>query len=898
MASILDAAAGRWPQLLMELGGLAPSDLCEREGPCPSCAVLTGDQGNTRFKWDCDDGPGGWFCSHCGGKDRTGGGGSGLDLLMRVRSWDFKQAVAAVERHLGLPSDTPAQPKPAPKSKGKPHRVPTEPPPNTPPPALGRAVAQYPYGPDRANPWYWIQRVPQPPKTPDGKPQKLFVHRTWLDGAWHYPSKRDPFRSEWPAPRPIYRLPDLIDNPDAPVLIGEGEGKTDDATTLFPDHVCIGWTGGTPGIGHTDWSPLAGRHCILWPDADDKGRAGMAKLAQILLPIAASVTAVTVPTGLPQGWDLSNALAEGWTPGRAAKALERFAKPIEAPPEPPPPPERPASPEIADIPRNQPFSCLGFDDGSYYYQPSSTGQITRISRGNHTETHLLALHPETGYWEALYPAGNRGGINWTAAKASLFAQQARAGIFSPDRIRGRGAWWDEGRSVLHLGDRLIIDGDAHSVMKPPPSKFHYQRLVSIDLPTDLTPLTDQEGAEILDIASRFLWEVPASGLLMAGWIALAPICGSLAWRPHIWLTAAAGSGKSALLSRFLGTLLQEIALWPEGSTTEASIRQELRADALPVIMDEAESNEQADRKRIQDILALARVASSSGRGFVGRGGAEGTAQRFVARAMFLLCSINTAIKQGADASRFAQLTLRNPSFLPKEERTAHWADLDRDLTSVITPEVGHRMTLRSVQLIPVIRDSVAVFRRAAADRFDSQRTGDQYGTLLAGAWSLMNTRVATEADAYQLIDANNWAAYREDAEQPDEERCLQHILQHPIRVEVERIEVQTAKVFNRNMVVTRTIWELVEAVTAASESSDVPPETAETHLGRIGVKVEGGRLVVSNTAKGLQRILGDTAWAHNWGTVLSRLPDAQKAGVTRFRGIAGVSRAVSLPIKA
>jgi putative DNA primase/helicase len=341
-----------------------------------------------------------------------------------------------------------------------------------------------------------------------------------------------------------------------------------------------------------------------------------------------------------------------------------------------------------------------------------------------------------------------------------------------------------------------------------------------------------------------------------------------------------------VLNRFMGTLLDSLALWPEGSTSEASIRQELRADALPVIMDEAESNEQADRKRIQDILALARVASSSGRGFVGRGGADGAAQRFVIRSMFLLCSISTALKQGADASRFAQLTLRNPSFLPKEQRQAHWTALDRDLTALITPEIGHRMLLRSVQLIPVIRDSVAVFRRAAADRFDSQRQGDQYGTLLAGAWSLMNSRVATEADAYQLIDGNDWAQYQEAAEQPDEERCLQHILQHQLRVEGDRGSSYQ-----------RTVWELVELARGTATSMEIGAAAAAAHLGRIGVKVEGDRLLISNTAEALRRILSDTSWAHSWPTVLNRLPGAQKVGVTRFRGLSGVSRAVSLPVE-
>jgi hypothetical protein len=191
-----------------------------------------------------------------------------MDLLTRVTGWDFKQACRRIEQHLGIAPP----PKPTAKPK-RPHRVPTPPPAGTPPPALGSAVAQFPYGPDRANPWYWVQRVPMPPK--GDRPQKLFVQRTWLDSKWHYPSKRDGFASHWPEPRPIYRLPDLNDRPGDPVLISEGEGKTDDATHLFPEHVCVSWTGGTAGIAPAPswWSthPTPWRRAGIWLMRSPKG---------------------------------------------------------------------------------------------------------------------------------------------------------------------------------------------------------------------------------------------------------------------------------------------------------------------------------------------------------------------------------------------------------------------------------------------------------------------------------------------------------------------------------------------------------------------------------------------------------------------------------------------------
>jgi putative DNA primase/helicase len=828
MPSAIDAASGRWPELLGALAGLSPEQLTDKHQPCPACA------GADRYRWDRNDGPGGWYCNQCGGKDHAGGAGSGMDLLTRVTGWDFKQACRRIEQHLGIETTAPIP---------------------EPPTAGAEQFWRY-------SETFYVCRFPDPVKGKKIRPL-LWNGSAWV---WKSPAK----------PRPLYWARRRA---DAPVMIAEGEKAADAAAKLFPDHACVTWPGGTPNVDKADWSALQGRTVTIWPDADDVGRKAAAQLARILLGLRCTVQVVNPPESLAQGWDLADGLAEGWTPARAAKAVLSCAKAIELPPGLPaaePPTPTPAAPEV---PTSAPFVCLGFSEGVYYYQPGSTGQVISLSRSSHTGTNLLTLAP-LAYWETLFPS--KTGANWLAAASSLFETQAAVGIFSADRIRGRGAWWDAGRSVLHLGDRLLIDGTEHSISKAADSRFHYQRLASIDLPKRLELLSDELGMEIIDIASRFHWEVPASGLLLAGWIALAPICGAMQWRPHVWLTASAGSGKSAILDRFIGILLESMALFPEGNTTEAFIRQQLRADAIPVIFDEAESNEKADRQRIQNILSLARVASSSGRGVIGKGGADGTAQSFTIRSMFLLCSISTALKQGADQSRFAQLTLRNPSFLPKPERTAHWSALDADITRLCTAEMGHRLLLRMVRQIPIIRDSVAVFRRAAAERFDSQRQGDQYGTLLAGAWSLANSRPATIDDAYQLIDANTWDAYTEQTE-ADEERCLQHILQHQVRVEGDR-----GSAYNR------TIWELVELARGSAASMEITMTAAEAHLGRIGIKIESDRIFVSNSAKGMRRILDGTAWADCYATVLGRLPAASKAGVVRFKGLAGVSRAVSL----
>jgi putative DNA primase/helicase len=278
------------------------------------------------------------------------------------------------------------------------------------------------------------------------------------------------------------------------------------------------------------------------------------------------------------------------------------------------------------------------------------------------------------------------------------------------------------------------------------------------------------------------------------------------------------------------------------------------------------------------------VASSESGAALLKGSPSGEVSRYRVRSMFLLSSIATALKQGADRSRFAQLTLRNPAELPKGERELHWASLDRDLDRHISGELGRRLIARTVGLIPMIRQAEGVFTRAAARHFDSQRLGDQYGTLMAGAWSLLSDVVPTQEEAEQCIACHDWESYSQSTELSDEQRCIQTILQHPLRVECA------------DRSVTRTIGELVELAAHQAHDLEISAELAAQALARQGLRLEPPHLLVSNTAEPIAHILRESAWAHGWAVVLLRLAGAQRRGPVRFCGAGMVTRAVAIPL--
>lgn len=109
--SVLDKANGHWRHLLMTIGGADSDLLSGRHCPCPACG------GTDRFRFLDQNGTGSFYCSYCGGKNQQGGGGTGIDLLMRVRGWTFRQAVQQVERYYGGLPFQPATRRPVPLPK-------------------------------------------------------------------------------------------------------------------------------------------------------------------------------------------------------------------------------------------------------------------------------------------------------------------------------------------------------------------------------------------------------------------------------------------------------------------------------------------------------------------------------------------------------------------------------------------------------------------------------------------------------------------------------------------------------------------------------------------------------------------------------------------------------------
>ncbi len=881
-----------------------------------------------------------------------------------------------------------------------------------------------------------------------------------------------------------------------------------------------------------------------------------------------------------------------------------------------------------ELERDGHFTVLGYDGPTYYIFHHDKGQVMELTKSDLTDNGMIELAP-LFWWEEHFPGEK--GMNKKMAANWFFRLANSRGIYDPSRIRGRGAWRDKGRHVFHLGDQVVVDGEVMGVTHIQ-SRYVYQMARRMPEP-EAQMLTSAEGAHLLQVASMVRWSKAASAPLLAGWTFLAPICGALRWRPHVWITGGAGSGKAqphsakvltpsgwrdmgdlmvgdlvstpddgfarilgvypqgkqktycitfadgrttratgdhlwkvrvenswrirtteqmiemlsrgtraskslaiplpdpmtiagnnkiqlplhpyvlglmisdgsfanedyqparamcltcfdpeiverarAVLNgshswlfdtntkgrynfgdlsrygkvtrnvikelRLLGTLshskfipesylnasiqdriellkglmdtdghageggsisyctvserlardftklvrslggiaaisekqtshtykgekklglpafninvrfkdptiafslqrkldrvsadhqysnclylnvksieqdseencscimidhpdrlyvtdnfvvthnttvqrdfasalLSGIGVFAQGNSTEAGIRQELRADALPVLIDEAESSDDKERTRMEAILSMIRQSSSESQAKTLKGTIGGSSSRYNIRSMFCLASINTNIDKKADIDRLTKLVILPPK--DAEATEAHWAKLSDELHKISTDEtIAGRMLARALYLMPIITQSVDVFCKVAARHFGSQREGDQFGTLMAGAWSLTRDTVPTEAEAQGMINAFNWEEHTEDNDVDDADKALEAILSAKIKV--------------GHQVGDMSVYELIRETSPLHNRNLLEKNEALRLLIQNGIKVDKSEVVFGTSVTNLRALVSKTAYVTDLRGQLLRLPGATRleGRTVRFNGFS--SKCVSLPL--
>lgn len=105
-------------------------------------------------------------------------------------------------------------------------------------------------------------------------------------------------------PRPLYLLPSVV--PANTVVLVEGERKAERLSALGVE-ATTAMGGAKAPLDKTDWSPLAGKRVIIWPDNDEPGLDYAARLEPHLRALGCQVVRVAIPIDKPVKWDAYDA---------------------------------------------------------------------------------------------------------------------------------------------------------------------------------------------------------------------------------------------------------------------------------------------------------------------------------------------------------------------------------------------------------------------------------------------------------------------------------------------------------------------------------------------------------------------------------------------------------------
>ncbi|MCF1444482.1 VapE domain-containing protein [Ralstonia nicotianae] len=251
-------------------------------------------------------------------------------------------------------------------------------------------------------------------RTSDGGKEVLPLvfaqHGVTGERKWHW--------MQWSEPRPLYwpqfgRKPVVPARPDKLVLVVEGEKCADAAYLALAEHadVCT-WSGGSKAVDKADWSDLAGRKVLIWPDCDAKreplsrdekergvnadskpllpehkqpGMVAAQRIAVVLAGLGCDVQIVDIPAPgeRPDGWDVADAVGDGMSLDQVWAFVQRTRKPAAADA------EQPATPRKAGAGRAR----------NRGYEPDWRDELIRKPRGGFEDCYqnvylVLKHHPE------------------------------------------------------------------------------------------------------------------------------------------------------------------------------------------------------------------------------------------------------------------------------------------------------------------------------------------------------------------------------------------------------------------------------------------------------------------------------------------------------------------------
>lgn len=677
---------------------------------------------------------------------------------------------------------------------------------------------------------------------------------------------------KWQAPpvRLLYQIDKALANPAAALFFCEGEQAADACQKIIGDRgIATTWIGGAQGLGKTGGIAdiCAGRKIYLWADNDDPGIAVMQRIAALATG-AREIVWVAIPQGAVKGYDAADALADGKKAGDIK--TQKFAPSIVIPDNVAPPDDETQQEEANNF---TPIP-MGYDDGFFYVWSRASCLLHRMKKGSAAmRDSLLAIAPASFY------AGNfpHKALDFDANHAVdwLMSSCRARGFFAPTMVRGRGVARDGGGIVANLGDRLVIIKDNKRQVINIGNQRDFDNVYKVGKPLEYKGkkmLAASDVAQLTAGLDRLSWAHKDSPKILTGWLVAALVGGALRWRPHCWISGASRSGKTWLMDNVIRPILGGFCIFATAKTTEAGVRGELNSESIPVVFDEAESENKIEKARLQGVIDLARQASSDDGARIIKGvmGGEGTNVHYC-RSCFLFASVNYGLDAPADRNRFVHLRAKHG-----KKAEAEFQQIAKSITTLTSNgDWVDAFRARAIAATPKIYAVAEQCAQRISAIVGDRRIGDTMGGVLAG---YMVATGGTDINA--LIDSIDLS--------PD------GVFEAVEADDVGIIRTLFGKLLPRG---DATLWQLIKRhrqaarAGAISESEERNNNIAASTLAAYGVRVDGDDIYIGDNVNIRDSIFADTRWGGAWFSTIRQNNHINSGGGARRKvGDHGITR--------
>jgi hypothetical protein len=558
------------------------------------------------------------------------------------------------------------------------------------------------------------------------------------------------------------------------------------------------------------------------------------------------------------------------------------------------PPTREAPP--VRLPPNSPVTALGVNDRTYFFL-NARGQFAALPDKDIGRNAIIGLFGGDDYLRGHWPKFDKSGqfvtnFDHGAMSPVLIASCHDKGIWTPeDNVRGVGTWAeDDGTLVMHSGDMLFLS-DGMKVATGLRGRMLYP--AASPQPHPIKAVAGIGGpAEVLLVKLRS-WNWARGELdakLHLGWIGAAILGAAPDWRPIEWITGGSGTGKSTLM-KLTRWVFGARAMITSEDATPAGIKHRTKNSALPVSIDELESEGKNERAR--DITKLARISSSGGESL--RGSPSGDAMAFTARNAFQFSSIVIPSLPQQDKNRMAILALEPVEWEGAHKKTREpGEDWDADEEEVADEEdtilgrrtewgrVGQGLRGRILAEWPRYKKTFRAYRKALEKAGHNARGCDQFGALGA-AYDLL----LFDCDPQQLNElaarATEWADELPAASLPEtsgysssHQACLAHLLGAQLDAFRGGNKVSVSKLLR----LARDERQNLQQSNSQDSVQVLEQQGIKIYRDKRDPEGKAWWVAISHTHPGLARIFNGTDWGGlpgapgAWAQMMGRMPGA------------------------